>query len=97
MGLSFDGPGMPLTKRTARGRHKIEHYRLAVETIRRVADEIHDAYAYFAAVIGPVTHYTEGRTLTLPNRPTLPEELLKVSPKIDLAAEFAARTDEKDA
>lgn len=89
LALSWTGPGMLLTKRTARGKRQIDHYRLAVETIRRVADEIHDATSYFSAAIGPLSHVSGTEKLVLPHRPTLPDELRNVSPKVNLMEEIS--------
>ncbi len=91
LALSWSGPGMLLTKRTARGRAKIDHFRMAVETIRRVADEIHEAICYFSAAIGPLSHVPKTGTLILPNRPQLPDELTTVLKKVDFIAEIAAQ------
>ena len=82
---------MHLTKRTSRGKLKIQHYRLAIETIRSVADEIHDAHQFFSTAIGPITHFDGADTLTLPHRPKLPDELHKVTPIFDLAAMIGNR------
>jgi hypothetical protein len=48
---------------------------IALEDLRRVADELAALIGYLGAMIGPVTAGRNGPTLTLPSRPKLPTEL----------------------
>lgn len=73
--------GMLLTKTTARKKVNIDHYRLPIDVLRRAADEIHDATAYFSLLIGSWDTHEIGKPIQLPDRPPLPENLPEFLPK----------------
>ncbi|MGQ0565977.1 MAG: hypothetical protein ACT4OK_13020 [Gemmobacter sp.] len=76
--------GVLLTKRSARGKVKADHYALTVNSARQVADEIFEAIAFLSAAIGPISNHKGGKPLRLPNRPVLPKSLGEMLPKRDI-------------
>jgi hypothetical protein len=77
---------MLATRKTARGKLKVDHYAIAVQVLRAAADEQADAVEYYSTMIGPVCHYDGGPTLRLPVRPTLPADLQTTLPTTTMEA-----------
>lgn len=88
--------GMLMTRRTARGKLRTDHYLLAVDAFRKTADEILDCREYFGRIIGPCSHYKPGIPLTLPHRPALPKYLADTHPKGALFEILHGRSPDED-
>lgn len=76
--------GMLLTKRSARGKISIDHYRLPIETLREVGDELHEASNYLGLFLGALTDYETSKPIRIPDRPLLPTNLPQSLPKADM-------------
>lgn len=74
-----------LTKRTARGSLKTEHWSLPLQALRGVVEDQIAANQYYSECIGPLTHTALDAPLELPTRPALPLELAQSYPRRDLA------------
>lgn len=74
-----------LTKRSARGKLKVEHWALPLDAIRTAAEHNINAEEYLANAIGPLSHSEPNKPLSLPHRPLLPDDLAKSHPKGDLS------------
>jgi hypothetical protein len=74
-----------MTKRSAQGRLKIEHWSLPLRAIRDTADHHVSLQEYLALVIGPLCHSPDNEPLTLPHRPQMPSDLAQSHPKGDLS------------
>lgn len=74
-------PSFPLYEGfTAVGREtpKIDGFRLftvALETVRKTADQQYDAIEFLRSLIGPCSDFHGGQTIILPDRPETPAEL----------------------
>jgi hypothetical protein len=77
---------MLATRKTARGKIKMDHYAIAVDIIRNSADEQIEALEYYSTVIGPCTSFDGGSELRLPLRPQMPANLQLTLPTTTIEA-----------
>ncbi|MBO6789988.1 MAG: hypothetical protein JJ894_05550 [Dinoroseobacter sp.] len=88
--VCFEGDDFTLmTRRSARGTERIQHWRFPLAALRGSAESNVDLEEYFSVVCGPIrkaNRYAEGN-VKLPVRPDLPRELSKVFPEEDLIRE----------
>ncbi len=75
------GEGVLMTKRTARGKVKVDQFLGTISAIRDTADAILDCWEYVAIVHGPLIQAEHVGEIELPHRPQLPDSLTLSLPK----------------
>ena len=95
--LTITGPhgdGKLMTKRSARGSVKIDHFLASIEAFRRTADQIIECHEYISLLVGPCSHCPNEGNVELPHRPPKPPLLANSLPKGAFADLVHIRTPE---